>query len=242
MKYLGSKARIAKHILPIILANRTEGQWYVEPFCGGCNSLDKVDGRRIGNDRNEYLIAMFKALGNGWVPTETVSKDTYNEVKANKYQYAAEFVGFVGFVGFVCSYCGKWFGGYAYDYPENRRNKNGVLPNFQKETRGGLLKQSPLLDSVLFFSGSYDSFPIPSNSIIYCDPPYYGTTKYRDAFNHSEFWHWCRRMKTEGHTVFVSEYSAPPDFTCVWKGEQTTTISRGDGKRAVERLYVLQHT
>ena len=32
MVYMGSKRRIAKFILPIILANRTDGQWYVEPF------------------------------------------------------------------------------------------------------------------------------------------------------------------------------------------------------------------
>ena len=42
MKYMGSKQRIAKHILPIILASRETNQTYVEPFCGGCNSIDKV--------------------------------------------------------------------------------------------------------------------------------------------------------------------------------------------------------
>ena len=35
MKYLGSKNKIAKYILPIILKDRTEGQYYVEPFMGG---------------------------------------------------------------------------------------------------------------------------------------------------------------------------------------------------------------
>ena len=37
MKYMGSKNRIAKYILPIILKDRKEGQWYVEPFVGGAN-------------------------------------------------------------------------------------------------------------------------------------------------------------------------------------------------------------
>lgn len=44
MKYMGSKWRIAKHILPIILEGRNDGQYYVEPFCGGCNMIDKVQG------------------------------------------------------------------------------------------------------------------------------------------------------------------------------------------------------
>lgn len=35
MKYIGSKARHAKKLLPIILANRTEGQWYVN-CCRRC--------------------------------------------------------------------------------------------------------------------------------------------------------------------------------------------------------------
>ena len=52
MKYMGSKARIAKYILPIILKDRKPDQWYVEPFVGGCNTIDKVEGLRLGSDAN----------------------------------------------------------------------------------------------------------------------------------------------------------------------------------------------
>ena len=76
---MGSKARIAKDILPIILANRKQGQHYVEPFVGGCNTIDKVNGNRIGADFNKYLIAMWKFL------TQTklefphyISRETYS--------------------------------------------------------------------------------------------------------------------------------------------------------------------
>jgi DNA adenine methylase len=48
MKYMGSKNRIAKYILPIMLAERKPDQWWVEPFVGGGNMIDKVDGNRIG--------------------------------------------------------------------------------------------------------------------------------------------------------------------------------------------------
>ena len=54
MKYMGSKNRIAKHILPIILKDRKEGQWYVEPFVGGANIRDKVECKRIGSDSKHY--------------------------------------------------------------------------------------------------------------------------------------------------------------------------------------------
>lgn len=35
MVYMGSKRRIAKYILPIMLSYRKEGQTWVEPFVGG---------------------------------------------------------------------------------------------------------------------------------------------------------------------------------------------------------------
>lgn len=71
MKYMGSKNRIAKHILPIILQDRKDGQWYVEPFVGGANMIDKVEGNRIGNDIHSYLIALHKAIQLGWKPPIT---------------------------------------------------------------------------------------------------------------------------------------------------------------------------
>ena len=72
MKYMGSKSAIAKHIVPIILAGRTD-QWYVEPFVGGCNSIDKVLGRRIGSDINPYLIEFWRKLQSGWIPPEQIT-------------------------------------------------------------------------------------------------------------------------------------------------------------------------
>jgi len=57
MKYMGSKTRIAKHILPIILKNRKPGQWYVEPFAGGMNTIYQISGNSLASDNNKYLIA-----------------------------------------------------------------------------------------------------------------------------------------------------------------------------------------
>ena len=53
MVYMGSKNRIAKEILPIILKDRVKGQWYVEPFVGGCNMIDKVGN---GNDNKRLAV------------------------------------------------------------------------------------------------------------------------------------------------------------------------------------------
>ena len=81
MKYLGSKNRIVKHILPIILKDRVDGQYYVEPFVGGANVIDKVKGNRIGADKNEYMIALLQKLQSGWKPPKYVTKDEYTPLK-----------------------------------------------------------------------------------------------------------------------------------------------------------------
>ena len=61
---------------------------------------------------------------------------------------------------------------------------------------------------------------MPDNSLIYCDPPYQTEAtkgKYKDSFDHEKFWQWCRLMSMQGHILFVSEYSAPADFDCIWE-------------------------
>lgn len=110
MKYMGSKNRHAREILPITLKDRKPFQHYVEPFVGGFNLIDKVTGNRTANDSHPYLIALFKAVQGGWLPPEEVSETDYLEIKNNPDNHSPELV---GFVGFGCSFSGKWWGGYA---------------------------------------------------------------------------------------------------------------------------------
>ncbi len=92
---------------------------------------------------------------------------------------------------------------------------------------------------VRFIESSYSELDIPPNSIIYCDPPYEGTTKYKDDFNHILFWQWCREKAKEGHQVFISEYNAPDDFVCIWQQELNVSVAKnGKHKKAIEKLFV----
>ena len=45
MKYMGSKAKVARYIVPIIQEQieRSGYETYLEPFCGGCNVIDKIE-------------------------------------------------------------------------------------------------------------------------------------------------------------------------------------------------------
>ena len=101
MKYMGSKSAIAKHILPIITKNRKPNQYFVEPFVGGCNSIDKVLGNRIGGDINKYLIAFWKKIQSGWIPPKFISREHYSAVRESYNNHTDEFEDFYkGYIGF----------------------------------------------------------------------------------------------------------------------------------------------
>jgi DNA adenine methylase len=74
MKYMGSKNRISKYILPIISKELDNYTYYIEPFVGGCNLIDKVDGIRIGGDNNSFLISMWKGLQRNEERPYTITK------------------------------------------------------------------------------------------------------------------------------------------------------------------------
>ena len=199
---MGSKNRIAKYILPIILKDRKPNQPYVEPFVGGFNLIDKVDGPRIAGDSNEYLITLFKAIQNGFIPPDSVSLAEYKQASALR-----EVNPLTAFIGFGCSYSGKWFGGYA-----RGTTNRGIRRNYCLESKNNILNQVKGLKGIEIHNCNYTELPIPENSLIYCDPPYKGTTGYKDKFNHEDFYIWCREMKAKGHSIYISEYTMPDDF------------------------------
>ena len=232
MKYMGSKARISKEILPIILKDRKPEQWYVEPFVGGANTIDKVNGNRIGNDYNTYIYSLLVALQNDWQPPMEITEEFYKTIKANKDGFDKHLV---GYVGSQLTFGATWFGTY-------RRDKVGIR-NYSDEARRNVLKQAPTLKGIDFYNLNYTELNIPPNSLIYCDPPYEGTFGYEKdkSFNHHAFWQWCRDKTKEGHKVFVSEYNAPNDFECIWSKELKQVINNTSSKtpKPVEKLFTL---
>lgn len=86
MKYMGSKRRIAKHILPIMIeeADKKGITKWIEPFVGGANLIDKVPDRfrRVGYDFNEHVIYALKDIrDNPEQLPESVSEDEYLSYK-----------------------------------------------------------------------------------------------------------------------------------------------------------------
>ena len=235
MKYMGSKSRIAKDILKVILTPHNNYSRWVEPFAGGMNMIDKVPDyiERVANDSNPYLIAMFKALKDGWIPPDNVTKEFYEECKQGNCEDHVR-----GWVGFNCSYSGKYFGGYA----GITQTKQGVR-DYQLEAKRNVMKQIQNLRNVEFVHGSYMELDLNRGDVVYCDPPYTGTTKYFTDFNHDVFWEWVRE-KSKFCKVYVSEYTAPDDFYCVWSKELKSSLSAngisGGNKTSVEKLFTIK--
>ena len=80
--------------------------------------------------------------------------------------------------------------------------------------------------------------PTREKVLIYCDPPYAEGVGYAKHFDTAAFWQWCRERTAEGHIVVISEYAAPPDFTCVWERSVKTHLNNRAKRDRVEKLFV----
>lgn len=235
MQYLGSKSRHSKELIPILqkFIISQSINTYIEPFVGGANVIDKIQcNNKIGYDINEYLIAILnQAKENTAVFPQTISQEEYYRVKCGMSNYPKWYVGLVGFCG---SYSAKFFGGYAKG-KDTRDRQNEAIRN--------IVNQSKNLQDVEFICGDFRDISLKEKSLVYCDPPYKDTTKYKvDNFPYDEYYEWVRKM-SEYHIVICSEYHMPDDFICIWKKKHKSLI---DSNRAaastsntrVEKLFI----
>ena len=240
MKYIGSKNRLATELAPIIqsyIKPYTRG--YLEPFVGGGNMIDKIQcNNKIGCDIHKQLIGLLKYVQefSNLLPN-TITEETYKEVKNNKEKYKDWFL---GLVGFCASFSAKYFGGYA-----RAVKSDGITErDMSNEAIRNLQKQAPNLQGIKFKNCSF--LDIPKDKIkgyvIYCDIPYRGTTKYKtEEFPYEEFYQWVKDMSIH-NTVLVSEYNMPEEFECIWSKE--TNVNFDSNREAndknnirVEKLF-----
>ena len=241
MHYMGGKSRIRKQIGEYLNKIRKEKQAYYEPFVGSCWILMEIEnGPNYASDANEYLIAMWKAVQDGWIPPSKVSEAMHERARqqirnGGKGRMSKELL---AFIGFGCSFYGMWMATYA------RGN------NYAKIARDSIIrKRDKINKDTKFTCCSYEDLKPEKNSLIYCDPPYDGTyqeyapqkqhgkddIKY-EKFDSEKFWEWCRKMSKAGHTVLISEYKAPKDFKVVLRIKTTTNVHTEDRNR-VEKLF-----
>ncbi len=181
MKYMGSKSRIAKFIVPIIQNYIDENNVtsYIEPFVGGANVIDKINCKnKYGSDLNKYLIELLKRVRDKQPLLQEVPRELYNDVRSNKDNNKYE-DWIVGNVGFLASYNGRWFdGGYAQSGYE--KTKNGErFRDYYQEAKNNILKQTDDLQDICLLNVDYKYWNDRCNKcVIYCDPPYQNTKQY----------------------------------------------------------------
>jgi DNA adenine methylase len=234
MRYLGGKYRLRKKISKVLQDARATGQPYWEPFVGAAWVLCEMQGTpNWASDICQPLIVMWQALQRGWRPPSEVSEQMYYDIRDNPGEYHLELI---GFVGFACSWGGKWFGGYA----------RGEGRNFAAEGVRSLEAKLERMPKTTFICGSYDSFrgSFDEPALIYCDPPYAGTTGYDAAapWDATHFWGVVDGWARWGHTVYVSEYTAPNGVECVAEWPTKTDIHLHEKEDRIERLFKLGDT
>lgn len=189
----------------------------------------------ICNDKQEYLIELYRAIQNGWLPPESLSLEEYYRVKENKDENKA----LTGFVGFGCSFGGKWFGGYG---RHGTKDKHAAERSMCDESRRALLRDLEILKDAEFLCKDYRDVELPDGCVVYADPPYSGKMAafgLNEKFDTDEFWDWCRD-KSKTHHIYVSELVAPDDFEAIWIKPVLRQLANCNAEnfQAVEKLFV----
>lgn len=207
MGYQGGKRRGSDFILETLNDEMFDGWDYLEPFLGYAHILRRVVNKRsyTAADGNPLVAELMKGI-KAKKAFPTVSREEYERLKHQR--------GVVGFkravAAFAYSYNGGEWKGYVgglrgrdrRDYPDEHRRYYAQLAD--NET----FRKAKISHS------DYRSFK-PQGMLVYCDPPYRNTTAYGGlAFDHDEFWETMRRWSRD-NVVFISEYTAPPDFVRV---------------------------
>lgn len=240
MRYMGSKSKIAKQIVPIIQGYIDENdiKYYLEPFCGGMNVIDKIKcEHKIASDINKYLIALLSENNKIDTLPSAVTKEHYVEVRKEYREKSGKYEDwYIGAIGFLASYNGRFFDG---GYGGIVKTKIGTVRNYYEEAKKNLLLQRDNLKGIILINCDYRKWTGMENALIYCDPPYKNVKQYGEnkEFNHEKFWEWCREM-SEKNIVIVSEQEAAAGFKVIWEKEVKRTIDNKKAVKATEKLFV----
>lgn len=98
------------------------------------------------------------------------------------------------------------------------------------------LERLQRLERLEFSCGSYAEFAFPhdmSKVVVYCDPPYAGTSQYADAFNSEAFCDWVEEVPFK---VYVSEYEMRLPLVHQIK-HRSSLSADNNAKQVLENIY-----
>jgi DNA adenine methylase len=230
MQYVGGKARVSgRQVIAAILADTDARAVWWEPFVGGGNVMEKAAphfAQSFGTDLHPDLILLWQHVTAGGEVPDTITRDEYAALRRADPSWLR------GLAGFGASFSGKWFGGYA---------DTRVGASCRAVRRQGAVFAA---SGTRFAQGSYDTFVPTPGCVVYCDPPYSGTTGYSTgAFDHAHYYRTLQWWARLGAHVYGTEYVLPPvphELLAVIHKRRTLGVSRGPQSVAVEYLVRIE--
>lgn len=241
--YMGNKSRLLEKIHNLIhQLDLPNTDTFVDLFCGGGSvgySMANCFHNIIMNDLDTGLMSLHKTLKEhperiGLFAQIEPSKEEFNVAKTGNSDYDT-------YIRYLYSFSTN---GKAYLWGEERLNTPKEELNRQRSEpkerlrhlEDVILMYTRYNPNITFTNLSYEQVEIPSNAIVYCDPPYKGTAEYLvDGFDSDKFYEWCRSCP---NIVLISEYDMPDDFILL---EEWDLASQGGGNKntkiARERIY-----
>lgn len=224
MRYLGGKDRIKKPI-SIYLESVRKNKPFADLTVGGCSIISQMSGDKKGFDVHPALISLYKKCaqeGTEWIPS-IVTEEEYANAKQLPDSDPLK-----AFILFGCSFGGKYNGGFA--------RARAVVRNYALNGKNSLEAKFKNLRGVSFECKSLFDCDL-TDHLIYVDPPYAGTTKFKVEFDYDLFWKKMRELSRE-NIVIVSEYKAPEDFIEVFQIERRLEMGFNSGKEIrIEKLF-----
>lgn len=231
MRYLGGKAKLAKHIAKIVECERASNEPFWDLCCGAGNVVAAVSNRgpRYGVDIVPCLVRLHRDVRDGvFIAPVVASRETHAELRLRAKADPQCDDPILAFYAHGLSFGGDWFCGFT-ETPG--RDYLGAAAR-------GLQKKVTRFQGVEFICAPWQSLTDRISGTVYIDPPYAGTTAYRAAPPHDPvaFWRDADALveRDAVRAVFVSEYQAPAHWTEVARWEGQKAINRGT---RVERLF-----
>lgn len=219
--YRGSKNRIAEEIIEQL----PSGRRFVDLFAGGCAithaaTLSGKWEKVLSNDLYPVMgqEVFRQACAGEFNKPEYQRIVCYDDFYRDRYNYGW-IVAVWGWNNHPQGYIGKKYEDKARELGLTTVQQMADEMEIRKPLQG-LTRLQRLagtdLSKIEFTQMDYRDYVWQEGDVVYCDPPYKGTTNgcYRcGKFNNEQFWEWVRTMD---YPVYVSEYCAPEDFLSVW--------------------------